>query len=153
MQEKPMIITANHSITLTPSLIDLALSHARFYVFDRQTKLEHALRDRGSYRVQPEERTAIDPVLTLQREIKQSQAWLEQVEPLHGQLLRIFDLNFHTYAAVLRNARIALGQGPIDDPATMYSLRVVHSYMEEQLKSMNQAFSEAKFVQAINEER
>ncbi len=147
MEIRPMIITAKHSITITPPGIDLALAHARFYVYDRQTKLEQALKDRGSYRVQSE---AVDPVLTLQKELKQSQAWLEQMEPLQGQLLRFYDLNFEIYAAVLRNARIHLGQPQID---TMYSLKVVYACMAQELKRMNEMFSGSKFLQAVNEER
>ncbi len=72
------------------------------------------------------------------------------MEPLQGQLLRFYDLNFEAYAAVMRNARIHLGQPQID---TMYSLKVVYAYMVQELKRINEMFNEAKFIQAINAER
>ncbi len=147
MEAKPMIITAKHSITIKPPIIDLALAHARFFIYDRQTKLEQALRDRGSYRVQ---QPTVDPVLTLQREIKQSEALLQQLEPVQGEILRYYELHFKVFADVLRNTRIHLGQANIEN---MYSLKVAVAFATKELKAMNESFSTEKFLNYINAER
>ena len=144
-----MIVIAKHSVTITPTVFDLMLSYIRFFIYDRQTKLDQQLQRSVQYRAQTSA-SGDQAIPMLQSEIEQAEALVHQIEPAKGEFARIYELNFEKLAEAWRQTRIQLGYEHIEE---VYSLKVALHHQMAMLKSENPSFSREKFITRINERK
>jgi hypothetical protein len=153
MQQKPMIITTQHSLIVNPQILELTVNYTRFFIHVTRKKLnDHQCElDRYQEHVVDGQRPDIDQhLITLQRELSRAELVLPDLEHLQKELVRYYDINFKTIAEVLRRVRVHL---QVDDIYTMYSLRVVVETFAQVLKEGNARFNREKFDTAINGKR
>jgi hypothetical protein len=148
--QRPMITTGPHSVRATPQFVDLCREYAQHYIRCAQEKIEE-YRSRTSPRRSDGLRAITEDdvvVLDARREIARATVVHEALDVLRGELARYCDLNFETWAAVLRQSRIELGLARIEDSP---ELRLVVTLAIGALKAQNPKFSEEKFIKYINE--
>ncbi|HSH81475.1 MAG TPA: hypothetical protein VLA19_23345, partial [Herpetosiphonaceae bacterium] len=105
MDQKPMLVVAKHTISLSPQAVDLLLAYIQYFVRSRQAVLDPYHQDREGATDQAHESVAGDAqtVATIQSEIERAEALVHDVEQLKQELNQIYKLNFAIFADVFRN--------------------------------------------------
>ncbi len=129
---------AKHSITITPTTFDLLLAYIRFFIYDRQEKLERYRQRKQEVKSTEVRPGADETVAALQTEIAQAKALAGAIEPAKAEFVRIYELNFELLAEVFRKTRIEL---ELEEIERMHSLKVALKHANEMLKGINPMFS------------
>ncbi len=150
MEAKPMISVSKHSITVASEVFELMLAYTRYFIHDRQTRLnaylEELERTRGGLPDSSSEEGQV--IASAQSDIRRAEALERDIAQIKSELSTIYKWNFVKLAEVLRKTRLHLEQDKIEN---MYSLKVYVYFLMEMLKAENPLFSRDTFLEHINE--